>query len=108
MYDEDFIGICTEDGEQLSIPHYVSRLPISDNQKSSVCTCLALSTAIGYEIGFKAAMAINTGMSFDDPKLEKLMKDMEPASRFNVMDYIKELNGVVKAYCKKEEVDKNA
>ncbi len=107
MRDEDFIGICTEDGEQLTIAQFISRLPMSDNKKSSLCTCLALSVAIGYEIGFKAAMAINTGMDLEDPKLIKLLKDMEPASKFNVAKYVKDLNDVVKAYSEKEEVDKN-
>ena len=108
MCDENFIGICTADGEQLTIPQFISRLSMPDNKKSSLCTCLALSVVIGYETGFKAAMAINTGMDLEDPKLIKLLKDMEPASKFNVAKYVKELNDVVKAYSEKEEVDKNA
>jgi hypothetical protein len=105
---KEFIVVPETEGEP-TVLKFIAELPISDDDKDVLCVALAASTDAGYELGFKAALAINTGLKFTDPKLIKLMKDMEPLSSIDINklgnDYCREM----KSYCKKDnEVDKNA
>lgn len=99
------------DGEKISVMELVARLAVNDKDKDLLCLCLGLATSIGYETGFKAAMAINTGLHLDDPKLIKLIKDMEPASTLDEArlagQYRTGLKMILESK-KKEEVNKNA
>ena len=99
----------SESGGQPTVLKFIAELPISDDDKDVLCVALAASTDAGYELGFKAALSINTGIKFNDPKLIKLMNDMQPLSSIDINklanDYCKEM----KSYCKKDsEVNKNA
>ena len=101
--------IATPEAEwEPNVLKFIAELPISDDDKDVLCAALAASINIGYGLGFKAVLSINTGLKLDDPKLIKLMKDMQPISSIDINKlenlYCKE----IKAYCKKEEVDKNA
>lgn len=98
------------DEENISVMELVARLAVSDEDKDLLCTCLGLATSIGYETGFKAAMAINTGLKLDDPKFIKLIKDMEPASIFDTAKISAKYRAGLKMILdsKKDEVDKNA
>jgi len=105
---KEFIVVPETEGEP-TVLKFIAELPISDDDKDVLCVALAASTDAGYELGFKAALAINTGLKFTDPKLIKLMKDMQPLSSIDINklgnDYCREM----KSYCKKDnEVDKNA
>ena len=99
------------DGEKISVMELVARLAVNDKDKDLLCTCLGLATSIGYETGFKAAMAINTGLELDDPRFIKLIKDMEPASTFDAAKISAKYRVGLKMILdskKKDEVDENA
>lgn len=107
MADEKTIEM---DGEKISVMELVAKLPITDKDRDLLCLCLGLATSIGYETGFKAAMAINTGLHLDDPKFIKLIKDMGPASVMGEARLAKTYRDGLKTILdsKKDEVDENA
>ena len=105
---KEFIVVPETEG-QPTVLKFIAELPISDDDKDVLCVALAASTDAGYELGFKAALSITTGIKFGDPKLIKLMKDMEPVSSIDINklgnDYCRDM----RSCCKKDsEVNKNA
>lgn len=105
---KEFIIVPETEG-QPTVLKFIAELPISDNNKNVLCVALAASGGAGYELGFKAALSINTGIKFNDPKLIKLMKDMEPLSSIDINKLGNDYCKGMKSYCKKDsEVNKNA
>lgn len=107
MSENRLVGIENEEGTPIPVLQFVANLPISEKDKDNLCAALAVSNGIGYELGFKAAMAINTGLDFEDPRLIKLIIDMKEVAKFNIAKAAKDYRDGLNMY-KKDEDNKDA
>lgn len=82
-------------GEEISYSEYIAQLPLPDTQKDVLGAILAVSIGYGYELGFKAATCVHTQMDYEDPRLENVLKSLEPASKFDVERMIRKFRNTV-------------